>query len=424
MLFFLGFGSQFPTLEVPITMLKDSGVEVKQEVMTGLICLALFVSGIIMATDAGKFWVDLFDSYCALVALHVICVFEVVAMAWVYGAERLAAEIHDMTGRKVPRVVVFLWRWFIPPVLSFLILSGLTKHLAKDFDAVHSGEMSVLVFVVAWALALAAPTAVFVFLLRPCSQYPAALLPPPWSTAESDGATAPTAEVVDPAVQMAAPPGQPPPPPQTYGSLSWLACCVCLPVGLFAVEESQRAQRLLSQPQPQPAASRRAAGWAARLSYISFAAAAVFYMAYFDLIGTSLGGGSDGPIFSAGGCTPPSAADARGFDLGGVTQTWSGGAYDADPSGQPIAVDIGGLRCATNFTAAHGSGGQPSVHVCYSPSGDAAAGTAASSGGGGGYVCELAGQGAPVQVGAQATACWFAVAGCVPVGGHRRLDED
>lgn len=61
MLFFLGFGSQFPTLEVPITMLKDSGVEVPQEKMTGLICLALFIPGLIMATDAGKYWVDLFE---------------------------------------------------------------------------------------------------------------------------------------------------------------------------------------------------------------------------------------------------------------------------------------------------------------------------------------------------------------------------
>ena len=40
----------------------------------------MFLCGIIMVTDAGKYWVDIFDSYCCLIALHLICAMEVVSV--------------------------------------------------------------------------------------------------------------------------------------------------------------------------------------------------------------------------------------------------------------------------------------------------------------------------------------------------------
>jgi hypothetical protein len=312
MLFFLGFGSQFPTLEVPITMLKDSGVEVAQEKMTGLICLGLFLPGLLMATDAGKYWVDLFDDYTCLFALHVICVFEVVAMAWVFGAEKVATNIKEMTGRAVPRFVVVLWKWIIPPVLTILIITGFKARLTSDLAKVNDGSLPTWVFLVGWCLALAGPVAILVFVIRPCSQYPAAVLP------EAEASTHAK---------------------QDYGSLSWLACFFCLPVGIFSVEQSQRTQALVGQERHAEAAA--AARWSSKLAYIALTLAAVFYPLYF--FGGSLSAGE-----ATQTCAPPK--DTTGYNLKQVTTTFGGGQYDPTPVGAPLTVAVGGATCATNYT--------------------------------------------------------------------------
>ena len=62
-----------PRVQVPISMMKDSGIEVDEKKTTGLICLGMFVTGVVMTTDAGQDWVDLFDGYVCLLSLFMIC---------------------------------------------------------------------------------------------------------------------------------------------------------------------------------------------------------------------------------------------------------------------------------------------------------------------------------------------------------------
>lgn len=326
MLFFLGFGSQFPTLEVPITMLKDSGVDVPQEKMTGLICLALFIPGLIMATDAGKYWVDLFDEYTCLFCLHVIAVFEVVAMSWVYGAERVADDIKKMTGRGPPRFVVFLWKWAIPPILVGLLLTTFKTKLAADLGAVGDGSMPGWIFAISWMLALWGPITILWFLLRPCSQYPAAITPPP----PADGPVVPV--------------------PNHYTSLSWLSCFVCLPLGIFAVDESQRSQALSKEERHAEAA--QAARWSAKLAYIALGMAAIFYPLFL------WGGAAPAADATAQTCAPPVGVSNH-YDLSSVAVKFTGTHYDEEPTGAPLMVEVSGVAC----TAASRSV-SPVVNVC------------------------------------------------------------
>lgn len=300
-------------------------------------------------------------------------------MSWIYGAERVAEDIKNMTGRAPPKFVVFLWRWVIPPVLVGLLLTTFKTKLATDLGAVDDGSMPGWVFTLSWSLALWGPLTILWFLLRPCSQYPAAVRPPP----PANGPVVPVQN--------------------HYTSLSWLSCFLCLPLGIFAVDKSQRSQALAKEERHAEAA--QAARWTAKLAYIALGMAAIFYPLFL------WGGGGPAADATAQTCAPPVGVNATCYDLSNVVVKFSGAEYDNEPAGKPLMVEVSGATC----TEAVGSSVSPVVNVCVMHNVPATG----PSKTGPQYTCKPSSNGKPVPMSVEvdgvtltATGCWYEVSGC------------
>ena len=57
-------------------------------------------------------WLDLFDSFVANLTLFVVGALECIGIGWIYGADRFAADTLAMTNRRIPVVVLWLYKVF------------------------------------------------------------------------------------------------------------------------------------------------------------------------------------------------------------------------------------------------------------------------------------------------------------------------
>eukprot|EP01064_Diplonema_japonicum_P010383 TRINITY_DN17640_c0_g1_i1.p1 TRINITY_DN17640_c0_g1~~TRINITY_DN17640_c0_g1_i1.p1 ORF type:complete len:469 (+),score=54.55 TRINITY_DN17640_c0_g1_i1:42-1448(+) len=88
MLFCLGVDSEFATVEVILTFVKDMKVPINQQHLAGIICIAGFFCGLIFATDAGLFWFEWLDHWCSTFSLMFVVLIECITVAHLYGDKR------------------------------------------------------------------------------------------------------------------------------------------------------------------------------------------------------------------------------------------------------------------------------------------------------------------------------------------------
>ncbi|CBY18648.1 unnamed protein product [Oikopleura dioica] len=119
MVILLGLGSMVGTFEGVITPLYDAMQESnkwrkipKQALVCIMSCLA-FAIGLIFATNAGNYWLDIFNDYSASINLLIIGILQFVVVAWIYGAEKWLSEIDWMIGDEEKSVVVKVCRLFL-----------------------------------------------------------------------------------------------------------------------------------------------------------------------------------------------------------------------------------------------------------------------------------------------------------------------
>uniref|UniRef100_A0A183BR75 Transporter n=1 Tax=Globodera pallida TaxID=36090 RepID=A0A183BR75_GLOPA len=84
-------------------------------------CIFFFIIGIPMVTYAGAHWLTLVDAYGASgIALLFVVFFEVVGLAWGFGAQRVRNALKEMIGQYPLPCFTLLWKYTAP--LSALIL--------------------------------------------------------------------------------------------------------------------------------------------------------------------------------------------------------------------------------------------------------------------------------------------------------------
>jgi len=92
--------------------------------------------------------VQLVDGFAANLTLFVVGAVECVAVAWIYGADRFAADALEMTGARIPKPLLWNYKYLIP-----LLLASLT---AQAFVSTALGEHHLPPYGIAigWCLAL------------------------------------------------------------------------------------------------------------------------------------------------------------------------------------------------------------------------------------------------------------------------------
>ncbi|XP_027501288.1 sodium- and chloride-dependent neutral and basic amino acid transporter B(0+) isoform X1 [Corapipo altera] len=127
MLLLLGLDSQFASIETLTTTIQDFFPRVMKKLripVTMGLCTVLFFLGLICVTQAGIYWVNLIDHFCAGWGILFSAVLEVVGVVYVYGGNRFIQDIEMMIGHK-SRLFWLWWRlcwFFVTPVLLMAIL--------------------------------------------------------------------------------------------------------------------------------------------------------------------------------------------------------------------------------------------------------------------------------------------------------------
>uniref|UniRef100_UPI00398F2DF2 sodium- and chloride-dependent neutral and basic amino acid transporter B(0+)-like n=1 Tax=Pristiophorus japonicus TaxID=55135 RepID=UPI00398F2DF2 len=127
MLVTLGLDSQFVAVEAIITTLLDQFpkfLRSKRLYLTTGVCLVFYFLSLVCVTQAGIYWINLIDHFCAGWGLIFAALLELIGLSWIYGVNRFIKDIEMMIGEK--NWLFWLW-WracwlFISPCLLAVIL--------------------------------------------------------------------------------------------------------------------------------------------------------------------------------------------------------------------------------------------------------------------------------------------------------------
>ncbi|XP_072936313.1 sodium- and chloride-dependent glycine transporter 1-like [Epargyreus clarus] len=142
MLFFLGIDSMFVTIEAAIAGVLDEFPYLKRHkrLVTFLSCFAVFCLSIICTTEGGLHIIGLLDAHVAVASVPIVCALELTAAVYLYGPNRLSADVLFMTGKPLRGFWLILWRYVIPALLLIITVYAMrdASGLAGLFVALSS----------------------------------------------------------------------------------------------------------------------------------------------------------------------------------------------------------------------------------------------------------------------------------------------
>ncbi|XP_060705683.1 sodium-dependent neutral amino acid transporter B(0)AT2-like [Hemiscyllium ocellatum] len=133
MLLNLGMSTMFGNMQGILTPLLDnfSCLARRKSIFTVVCCLLGFVIGMIFTQRSGNYFVTMFDDYSATLPLIIVVLFELIAVAWVYGADRFMDDIQAMIGHRPVVVYKYLWKFVCPIIMLALLLASLIRMCIK-----------------------------------------------------------------------------------------------------------------------------------------------------------------------------------------------------------------------------------------------------------------------------------------------------
>ncbi|XP_078589306.1 sodium- and chloride-dependent GABA transporter 1-like [Branchiostoma floridae x Branchiostoma japonicum] len=143
MLLLLGIDSQFCTVEVIITTLYDHFHPLirkylkRKEVLVLIVCCMSYLLGLPNITQGGIYFFQLIDFYASAISLMIIAFFEVVAISWIYGANRLARNVEEMTGNKPWLYFIVCWYGLSPMLIGGIMVFGFIQYTPVRYGSYY-----------------------------------------------------------------------------------------------------------------------------------------------------------------------------------------------------------------------------------------------------------------------------------------------
>ncbi|GBP30440.1 Sodium- and chloride-dependent GABA transporter ine [Eumeta japonica] len=135
----LGLNSQFAIVEVVVTSIQDGFPDmirkklVYHELLVLCVCVVSFFFGLPHIIRSGIYFFQLMDYYAASLSITYLAFFEVVAIAWFYGVNRLSRNIKQMTGRTPSFYFRFCWLVASPALLLGLWVASLVDYMPPSY---------------------------------------------------------------------------------------------------------------------------------------------------------------------------------------------------------------------------------------------------------------------------------------------------
>ncbi|XP_072283128.1 sodium-dependent neutral amino acid transporter B(0)AT2-like [Pyxicephalus adspersus] len=129
MLLNLGLSTMFGNMQGIITPLLDnfSWLRKNKTLFTVVCCIVGLLIGLIFVQRSGSYFVTMFDDYSATLPLIIVVIFENLAVAWVYGADRFMNDIQDMLGFRPCIVYKYMWKYISILAMIGLLLASLIR---------------------------------------------------------------------------------------------------------------------------------------------------------------------------------------------------------------------------------------------------------------------------------------------------------
>ncbi|KAM3914765.1 sodium- and chloride-dependent taurine transporter [Leptodactylus fuscus] len=144
MLLLLGLDSQFVEVEGQITSLVDLYPSFlrkgyRREIFIAIVCFLSYLLGLAMVTQGGMYVFQLFDYYAASgVCLLWVAFFECIAVAWVYGADKLYDNIEDMIGYRPGPWMKWSWCGITPVLCVGCFIFSLAKYNPLTYNKYYT----------------------------------------------------------------------------------------------------------------------------------------------------------------------------------------------------------------------------------------------------------------------------------------------
>lgn len=162
MLFFLilvviAYDSAFSLVEAIDTVIMDK-MKIRREIIALIVCAIAFLSGLIFATNAGLYFLDVIDHFVNSYTLIAVGILQCIAVGWIFGADKLRAYVNKVSDIKIGKWWNYAIKYVIPIVLTAIVIIQLKREFAAPYEnypqwAIWLGWLSVIVpFVVAFLI--------------------------------------------------------------------------------------------------------------------------------------------------------------------------------------------------------------------------------------------------------------------------------
>lgn len=133
MLLTLGIDSAFSIVEGVITGLVDKYGWNKKKTIA-IACIVGFIGGLIFATRAGLYWLDIIDHWVNDFNIIVAGIFECIAVGWIFGAKNLREYMNEVTTLKVGKWWDLMIRIVTPIILFGITVLYLIDNIKKPYE--------------------------------------------------------------------------------------------------------------------------------------------------------------------------------------------------------------------------------------------------------------------------------------------------
>ncbi|XP_046555784.1 sodium-dependent proline transporter-like [Haliotis rubra] len=130
LLFILTLDSLFAMVETVISAIMDEYPFLMKWRMSvnAVFCAVSFLLGLIFVTEGGMYVFQLVDWYFGTIFLILAGLLECIILAWVYGVNRVSADIELMLGRPAPLFFRITWSYITPAMLLTIFIFTLVQY--------------------------------------------------------------------------------------------------------------------------------------------------------------------------------------------------------------------------------------------------------------------------------------------------------
>ncbi|BBM86983.1 sodium-dependent transporter [Candidatus Uabimicrobium amorphum] len=158
MLLTLGIDSAFSLVEAINTVIADVK-KVSMHYIALVVCSVAFVCALLFVTDAGLYYLDIFDHFITNFGLVTVGILQCIVVGWIYGAPKLREYVNSVSTLKLGKWWDIMICYIIPIILSTLIVIQFNKELQGSYNnypiwAIYLGASSVVIPIVILILSM------------------------------------------------------------------------------------------------------------------------------------------------------------------------------------------------------------------------------------------------------------------------------